>query len=372
MTIRCRERASEMIGVVLTITAGAWLGLTAMPATAAPPVTVEPVATGLDDPTGFTFASDGSIVYAERRTGEIRTLIPGVSDALLFQVPKVSSTNSGLIGVELHPAFPAKRILFAYATRTIDGIDRDQLLRITPSAKPPVKVLLSVRAGPPGAHHGGRLSVGPDAKLYLIVGDEGDPTTAQTRSSPAGKVLRMTLNGAAAPGNPFPQSRVFASGIRNSIGFDFDPSTGALWATENGPECNDELNRVVAGGNYAWGVTATCVAPPEPPANTNQDGQSPILPAYWEASPTAPTGAAFCDGCGLGPEVEGSLIYGEFVTGNLKLAELDASRQGVATVTTLITTGQGILSVESHPDGTVYLSDRDGIYRLVEAPPPPA
>ena len=330
----------------------------------APATAVEPVATGLDDPTGFTFAPDGRIVYGERKTGEIRILRPGVSDTLFFRVPKVSSTNNGLIGVELHPSYPSRNIIFAYATRTFDGVDRDQLLRITPGTTPAVKVLLTLPAGPPGAHHGGRVLVGPDGKLYLVIGDEGDPATSQTRASLAGKVLRMTLNGAVPAGNPFPNSRVFASGIRNAIGFDFDPVSGRLWATENGPECNDELNRIVAGANYGWGLTATCTGPPAAPLNTNQDGPSPVLPAYWELVPTAPTGAAFCDGCGLGAELEGTLVYGEFVTRNLQIARLNSTRQGVTSVTTLLTNDLGILAVESHPDGSLYFSDREGIYRV--------
>jgi glucose/arabinose dehydrogenase len=344
----------------------AWSGVSTAPvhAQVVPAVTVEPIATGLEDPTGFTFATDGRIVYGERRTGEIRLLHPGISDTLLFKVPKVSPTNTGLMGVELHPSWPTKNIVFAYATRTIDGIDRDQLLRITPGTTPAVKVMLTVRAGPPGAHHGGRVLVGPDGKLYLLIGDEDDPATAQTRASNAGKVLRMTLNGAVPGGNPFPNSRVFASGIRNGIGFDFDPVSGRMWATENGPECNDELNRIVAGANYGWGATATCTTPPAAPVNTNLDGPSPVLPAYWEAEPTAPTGAAFCDRCGLGDEIEGALVYGEFVTGNLQVAQLSASRQGVDSVTTLTTNDLGILSVEAHPNGDLYFSDREGIYRV--------
>ena len=93
---------------------------------------------------------------------------------------------------------------------------------------------------------------------------------------PRGKILRLTRDGEAAPGNPF-GSRVWAFGIRNSFGLAFDPVTGNLWETENGPECNDELNRIVRGGNYGWGPAADCGSA-TPPSDTNRDGPSPILP----------------------------------------------------------------------------------------------
>ena len=93
----------------------------------------------------------------------------------------------------------------------------------------------------------------------------------------------MTSKGAVPPDNPFPGKLIFAYGLRNSFGFTFDPLTGKLWETENGPECNDEVNLEQAGENHAWGSSETCSTPPAPPANTNQDGPAPrILPlAYF-------------------------------------------------------------------------------------------
>src|SRR5207249_410022 len=117
--------------------------------------------------------------------------------------------------------------------------------------------------------------------------------------------------GAPAAGNPFRGSRIFASGIRNSFGYDFDPQTGRLWLVDNGPECNDELNLISAGANYGWGPSETCTTPPPAPENTNQDGPSPVLPEFWFAATIGPTGLAFCDGCGLGAGSDGGLFFGD-------------------------------------------------------------
>ena len=85
---------------------------------------------------------------------------------------------------------------------------------------------------------------------------------------------------------------MFAYGIRNSFGFAFDPDTGDLWETENGPECNDEVNRIVAGANYGWGPSQSC-------PDTNNSGPSPRLPLVTYSTTIGIAGAVFCDGCGL-------------------------------------------------------------------------
>ena len=165
--------------------------------------------------------------------------------------------------------------------------------------------------------------------------------------------------------NPSTCSRVcaFAYGIRNSFGFTFDPQTGNLWETENGPACNDELNRIVEGGNHAWGPSETCNG--TPPQNTNQDGPAPrILPRSFYNPVIAPTGAAFCQGCGLGAAVEGRLLFGDWNRGEIHAVTLTADRLGVASQTVILDRASGILAVERGTGGAVYFSDANGIYRL--------
>ena len=95
--------------------------------------------------------------------------------------------------------------------------------------------------------------------------------------------------------------------MRNSFGMAFDPVTGWLWATDNGPACNDELNRVHLGRNMGWGPSATCDQPPVTRRDTNRDGPDPFLPRAVYGR-LGITGVAFCDGCGLGPGFEGDLV----------------------------------------------------------------
>jgi aldose sugar dehydrogenase len=152
----------------------------------------------------------------------------------------------------------------------------------------------------------------------------------------------------------------------------FDPVTDALWGTENGPECNDEINLVVAGGNYGWGAEHTCGPSLGSPFNTNQSGPDPLLPKTWYTPTTAPTGAAFCRDCDLGTSLESRLFFGEFNTGNIRALRLDAERANVVSDKVTYHHEPGcILAMERARDGALYFSDCGGIYKLANVPTPP-
>jgi glucose/arabinose dehydrogenase len=137
-----------------------------------------------------------------------------------------------------------------------------------------------------------------------------------------------------------------------------------LWETENGPSCNDELNRITAGRNYGWGPSNTCDTPPDPPRNTNQDGANPVQPLRWYSPTIAPTGAAFCTRCGLGSASNGKLLFGAYNTGEIRRIKLTSDRLSVASQQVVYDHDGGVLSVERAPNGRLYFSDEGAIYRL--------
>lgn len=339
------------------------------PPAAAGGIGARPVATGLAFPAAFTFGRGGRVWYGERLTGEIRILNPKTGqDRLFFTIPDVvAQGEQGLLGLALHPDYPATPHVFAFATREIKGTPRNQILRITGSGGRGTDMRVIFTSSPAAGriHNGGRILFGPDGMLYAVIGESGNPANSQDLGNTAGKVLRMTPAGRVPQDNPFSESLVFAFGIRNSFGFAFDPQTGRLWETDNGPECNDELNLIRAGGNYGWGPSETCATPPEPPANTNRDGPSPILPKRWYNPVIAPTGAAFCSGCRLGRAAEGRLFFGAYATGEIRKVTLWPKRGGVKAQTVVYEHPEGILSVEVGPGGRLFFSDADAIYRLV-------
>ena len=353
----------RILPVVLALVLAA--GLLAPPAQAATAAT--PVATGLAWPSAFTFLPDGRILYGERFTGEIRLRDPATgADSLVFTIPDVAGDGEqGLLGLALHPDYPAETglHLYAYVTRRAGGLLVNQILRIRVTQRNiGYRWGVIYQAAATQVHNGGRIMFGPDKHLYVVTGDAQNPANSQNLGNTFGKILRMSSVGGLPPDNPF-GNLIWAYGIRNSYGFTFDPATQRLWETENGPNCNDELNLVVKGANYGWGPSQTCSTPPAAPLNTNRDGPNPVLPARFYTPPPALTGAAFCSGCGV-PDLEQRLVYGTWNTRQLRLATLDAGRTVVVSDVPVYTHSAGILSVERAPDGRLYFSDPSGIYRV--------
>lgn len=282
---------------------------------------------------------------------------------LFFTVPSVASeAEQGLVGLALAPSYPDDPFVYAYATRMVNGSLSDQLLRIEDVGGHGrhLKVLFSSPASEGHEHSGGRMLFGPDGNLYLVVGDGLQPENAQDPSSERGKILRFAPDPSAEPA-------VWASGIRNSFGLAFDPVSGALWETENGPDCNDELNIVPEGANLGWGPSATC-ASGSSPTNTNADGPHPLLPQRWFSPTIAPTGLVFCDGCHLGTDSEGALFFGAYKGGALTRVRLSPDRRAVAGSHVVAEPSAMVLSIERAPDGSLYYSTYTGIFRLHLAP----
>jgi len=324
-------------------------------------IIAQPVVTGLPFPAAFTFTPTGRIIYGQRFSGQIHLFDPADgSDRLIGTIPNILSDGErGLLGLAFLPG-SAQLVVFAYATRLVNGTPTNQIIRVTAS----LSVIFSSNVPSASIHNGGRILFGPDGDLYAVIGEAANPANSQDLSRHAGKILRMTSSGGVPSDNPFPGNLVWSYGHRNSYGFTFDPLTARLWQTENGPECNDEINLIAKGANFGWGPHETCATPPQPPANTNQDGPNPVMPLAWFTPTIAPTGAAFCVGCGL-PSSEGTLFFGAYNTNQITRVVLDPSRTGIASMEVVYTHPRPILSVERGPDGAIYFSDPSGIYKLV-------
>ena len=247
-----------------------------------PPRVIGTIATGLSVPWGIDFLPDGSALVTERDSGRILQ----VSGGQVREVGRIGETRaegeSGLLGLAVSPTFAEDRRVFVYTSTDEDN----RVLRVTwdQGRLGPIKTIL---AGiPTGTRHdGGRLAFGPDGFLYVSTGETGDGELAQREDTPAGKILRITQDGAPAPGNPDPASPVWTLGHRNVQGLAFDDA-GLLWASEFGENTWDELNLIEKGTNYGW--------PEVEGKGSRPEYRNPQV--VWRTSEASPSGLAFLDG----------------------------------------------------------------------------
>lgn len=211
---------------------------------------------GLDVPWSTVFLPDGSAVISERDSALLKSVRDG-RISTIGEVPDVvPGGEGGLMGLALSPDFATDRFLYLYFTAAEDN--RIARLRLEEAG---AATESGLRLGAPevifsgiskaSTHNGGRIRFGPDGFLYVGTGDSQRREQPQDRNALGGKILRLAKDGKPAPGNPFPGNPVYSLGHRNVQGLAWDRE-GRLWASEFGPEVDDELNLIQAGGNYGW------------------------------------------------------------------------------------------------------------------------
>ncbi|MGR0159671.1 PQQ-dependent sugar dehydrogenase [Paenarthrobacter nitroguajacolicus] len=272
-------------------------------ATPAPPLipeVVQKLDVGLQLPWSVVFLPDGTAVVSERDSAQVKSIRNGQAAT----VGKVSGVDpggeGGLLGLALSPDFATDRWLYAYFTSPSDN--RVARMKLTGSsdqlALGEAEVIFS---GMPKAstHNGGRIRFGPDGFLYVGTGDSQRREQPQDTNALGGKILRLTPEGRPAPGNPFGDNPVYSYGHRNVQGLAWD-SEGRLWATEFGPDVDDELNLIIPGGNYGW------------PTVTGAPGRSGLIDAkvVWPStSEASPSGLEVVDGVAYTGALRGQRLW---------------------------------------------------------------
>lgn len=246
----------------------------------------ESIAANLDAP--WAINKRGDTIYISERTGHIVKVEEGEVTRQKVKLEKTLSTASeaGLLGFVLSPDFELSNEAYAYYTyeNGSDQFNRIVLLLLENNSWLEKRVLLDEI--PSGTyHHGGRVKIGSDQKLYATAGDATNPQTAQDLSTLGGKILRMNLDGSIPDDNPFPNSYVYSYGHRNPQGIIWSPD-GNMYASEHGQSANDEINKIEAGQNYGWPLIE---------GEEKQEGF--ISPLFTSGSENtwAPSGMAFYD-----------------------------------------------------------------------------
>lgn len=367
--VACGDSASTSDSPVVSPAAGtAASGTAASGSTASPEALgsttgangVRTVTSGLASPWDVAFLPSGDALISERDSGRILRLPAGSSTpSVLTTLPGVvHHGESGLLGLAVSPTFATDRYIYAYYTSAQDN--RIVRFRVTGGgtgagagtgagtgsggaggvgmrAEAPTPILTGLAAGV--IHNGGRIRFGPDGMLYAGVGDTGDHTLAQNRERLNGKILRLRPDGGVPAGNPFPGSLVYSLGHRNVQGLAWD-GDGRLWASEFGQDRFDEINLIVAGGNYGWPVVE---------GTGDTDGgrfHNPLV--TWTTAQASPSGIA----------IRGSTLYVAALRGQ-RLWEVRLAGAGVSGRPTAVLTGTAgagrLRAAVNAPDGSVWI-----------------
>ncbi|MFB5622104.1 MAG: PQQ-dependent sugar dehydrogenase, partial [Candidatus Nitrosomaritimum yanchengensis] len=309
----------------------------------------------------------------EKNTGQVKRVLDGMVLAQpVLDVPVATSIERGLLGIAVSQDIDTgKTYVFLYYTESGNGVDGSDVVSSDPtttsaSVDPlgnrlyryefvngqlinPV-LLLDLTAIPPndrGEHNGGKIRIGPDNNVYLAVGEVGGHETQAQNvvngSGPngLGGILRITQDGQIVDqgdpifGEGLPLSVYYAMGIRNSFGIDFDPLTGNLWDTENGPAAGDEINLVFPGFNSGWELIQGYVDDDlQGDGATEADlvyfGQSQYAdPKFVWITPIGVTALKFLNSDKLGIEYANNMFVGDINNGLLYRFTLNEARDEI-------------------------------------------
>jgi len=296
-------------------------------------------------PTNMAFAPDGRLFYNEKDTGDVRIVQGGELLPQPFtHLDVAAGGETGLLGLAIPYDFVRDPWVYIYLSDAKTGNNEVVRIRADGNIGGEVQSVLTALPTENGYHNGGDIAFGADNMLYVTVGEVHESDRAQDPSDLGGKILRITPEGRSFEGNPFGQTPVYSMGHRNSFGICFDPADGQLYETENGPDSNDEVNRIVAGGNYGW------------PAVMGPGGpDSFVQPFLYFPKVIVPTGCAVWNG---------DLYFGD-MSGNVRRASLGEGPYGGDIVGTL---PSGVTDLQVGPDGSLYIATTAEIVSWRSAP----
>lgn len=351
-----------------------------VPATSEP-VRVQTVATGLEHPWAVAFLPEGGYLVTER-PGRLRVIdAQGRLGPPLAGLPEVAARGQGgLLDVVLDTGFERNRtVYFCFSEPAEGGSNSTALARARLPAGSArledVRVIFSQqpRVASP-LHFGCRIVQMPDGLLFLMLGERYHRMQdAQKLDNHLGKVVRLTAEGAPAPGNPYigrsgARPEIWSHGHRNPQGATLGPD-GRLWMHEHGPQGGDEINLPQAGRNYGWPLVTfgeQYGGGPIGEGLTAKPGLEPPL-HHWTPS-IAPSGMAFLTSDRYGREWRGNLFIGSLKFSQLVRLEMAGTR--VVREHRMEGVGERVRDVRQGPDGLLYLLTDSPKGRLLRVLPP--
>jgi aldose sugar dehydrogenase len=331
-------------------------------------IRVVPLATGLSRPFALAFLPNGDMLVTER-TGNLRIVRNGKLDPRpVSGIPEVvSRPYEGLQDLALHPKFDENK--WVYFTYTKRGESNTAAIalgrgRLEGDALTDVHDLYVVdqwieRSKAPTL--GSRIAFDRDGLLYMAIACPiSIQEDAQKPSTALGKVVRLRDDGTPAPGNPFAgkpgyRPEIFSIGHRNPLGLAINPSTGEMFANENGPQGGDELNILKPGRNYGW-----------PVVSQGRDYGGRYFPSHWEVPgmeapfmywvpAIAISGLTFYTGDAF-PKWKGNVFVGSLAYAHMERLTFNPKGEPTGGREWLLSDlKQRIRDIRQGPDGNLYL-----------------
>jgi glucose/arabinose dehydrogenase len=371
-----------------------------------PTIKLEPVVSGLTQPTTVTNAGDGSgRIFIVQESGQILILINGsVLPTPFLDISDLvgHDPEHGLLGLAFHPDYASTGFFYVDYTRVNDGTTVVARYQVSPAdpnvADPDSAQTVLTQDQPGGDHNGGQLAFGPDGYLYISIGDGGccgDPfRTAQDLDTWLGKILRVDVNGddfpgdpdrnyAVPPDNPFVGGpgldEIWAYGVRNPWRCSFDRVTGDFFIADVGQDTWEEVNFQPAsstgGENYGWSVLeATHCYNDDPPGSCDKfmNGGSTLPILEYQHNPDCSITGGYRYRGQTYPDLEGVYFYADFCTGRIS----GAIQQGNGTWESqeLLLGGFAISTFGEDETGELYVVEYNGdqsvLYRITSAQGP--
>lgn len=302
----------------------------------------------------WAIAKNDDTFYLSERPGAIVKIENGQVNRQNVDLEKelADASEAGLLGFVLDQDFSESNLAYGYYTYEDDAgqFNRIVTLRLNGDTWTEEEVLLDKI--PSGTyHHGGRLKIGPDDKLYATAGDASDPAIAQEVESLGGKILRMNLDGSIPEDNPFEDSYIYSLGHRNPQGLTWSED-GTLYASEHGNSANDEINQIAAGQNYGW-----------PIIEGNEEREGMLSPLFTSGSDQtwAPSGMTYHDGKLYVAALRGSAV----LAFDLETGEQNEVISDLGRVRDVLIDEDNLYVITNNTDGRGNPADTDDIlYKL--------
>ncbi len=322
--------------------------------------------TGLSMPTDMAFAPDGRL-FVTQKMGDVRVIDTNgqLLDTPFLTVAADAQGHHGLLSLAFDPNFETNGYLYVFYT-VAEGDPAVRLSRFTVSnsdknvADPNSEVVMMEDiVTPVDIHDGGGMKFGNDGMLYLGIGDGGVPDAAQDMTSLLGKMLRLDVSNypnIIPADNPYVgvegvRDEIYAAGVRNPFKLDIDLETDRIFFTNTGTNPIEEVNELVAGGNYGFPIY-------EGPSG-DPDFDDPVH--YYEHGEIggAISGATFYRGNSFPEEYAGDFFFADFSRMAISRIDLsgEAGELGELTSDFFITQIPGPVDIEDGPDGALYFLD---------------